>query len=142
MRVISSKLGTESAWSGNHHSLQQAPYQSSYLLSHRYLKGLLGLMPRRQLVNSQGTSYGLQCQRTCWVRNRVGHSHPNFSDQAPLPVYTSVFPVSSLRPEVLFGSRPQPDIQQMFNDSMRKADSINCQYSSSYFIWDHSKGDC
>lgn len=38
------------------------------LLSYRCLKGPLGSMPRRPPVNSQGTSYGLQYQKTCWVR--------------------------------------------------------------------------
>lgn len=47
------------------------------LLSHRCLKGPLGLMPRRPPVNSQGTSYGLQCQRTCWVRGGVLVCPPN-----------------------------------------------------------------
>lgn len=42
------------------------------LLSHRCLKGPRGLMLRRPPANSQGTSFGLQCQRTCWVRGRGG----------------------------------------------------------------------
>lgn len=42
------------------------------LLSHRCLKEPLASMPRRPPVNSQGTSYGLLCQKTCWVRMGAG----------------------------------------------------------------------
>lgn len=118
--------------------------------SHRCLKGLLGSMPRRPPANSQGTSYGLQCQRTCWVRGGGGQGgvaplscQPSFLDQVlGRPhchcLFTSLPPcepfmvrgwVFSLTPNSSSG----PDIQQVFNTRGRQVQSARGTVGSHLF---------
>lgn len=102
------------------------------LLSCRCLKAPLGSMPRRPPANSQGTSCGPQCRRTCWVRGRVGQGGAPVCPSSTAPLtkgLTDRTAVASLpvclpwEPWELRGCafsltpnpRSGPDLQQVFS---------------------------
>ena len=116
------------------------PLKVTNLLSCRCLKGPLGLMPRRPPANSQGTSYGPQCQRTCWVRGRVGGWSAPLSVQSSVPDQVLNRPCCCCLPTclpplgALWGQRlyllfdPQPALRAWRTAGvqyMKKATSVN-----------------